>query len=266
MDHFYITLPSNSSKQYYGIQSLAHFRTRLAKTLHVNVSEWEVGLAEIIYPVSWNNISNAKYRVRKIVKDKGTWIEGEIPDGNYRDVSSVIKVLEKSIHDILNEQKNNIHLVYNEATRRIKVFIEDGYGLILSNSLSQPLGFGDKGQCEISNITSNADRMCDMIRLTGQTVTSPFLADINRGLRTLLVHCNIVEPQLVGDQFVPLLRAIAVKGQIGEVVADSFTNIHYIGVERSTFQEIEVHITDDTGKTITFQQGRVTIKLHFKRK
>lgn len=266
MSHFYVTLPSNSSKEYYGIQSMAHYRTRLAKCLHLNVSEWEVGLAEIIYPISWHNVYNARFRVRKIVSNNWKWIEGDIPNGNYKNITAVINSMENRIHAIMDEQKNNIHLDYNKDTRKVTVSTKEEYGLVLSANLSKILGFGDKGMCEISNLIGNEDGMCDITRLSGHTITSSFIADVNRGLRSLFVHCSIVEPQLVGDQHVPLLRTIAVKGQVDEVIAESFSNIHYMDVQRSTFQEIEVHITDDTGKTITFQQGRVIVKLHFKRK
>ena len=284
MEQFYVTLPSNSSQQFYGKQPLAHYRTRLAKTLHLNVSEWEVGIAEIIYPISWNNIVNATFKVRKLENSKWRWNKGRIPDGNYEDVRKVIQTLQNEINEILGDQKSNIHLSYNKSTRRVKVFLNENYGIILSNSLAQPLGFGDtENKCQLSNIKyvtsspfssssfkkddfQNEDCESETITITGDTITSTFIADVNRTLRTLYVHCNIVESQLVGDQCVPLLRTIAVKGQVDDVIADSFSNIHYMGVERSTFQEIEIHITDDTGKTIRFQQGRVVVKLHFKRK
>ena len=265
MDHFYLTLPSNSSLQYYGRQSLAHYRTRLSKTIQLNVSAWEVGLSEIIYPLSWHNIYDAKFRVRKIVNNNWEWIEGEISDGFYKDIPTLVECLEDEIKNIL-DGNDKISFVYNHHTRKIKIYIKQGYAIILSNALSQPLGFGDKGECEISHLLENEKERCDTIRLSGDTVTSTFIADVNRGLQTLFVHCNLVQPQLVGDQSVPLLRTVAVKGHAGDVVAESFTNVHYMGVERSSFQEIEIHITDDTGKTITFQQGRVIVKLHFKRK
>ena len=85
-------------------------------------------------------------------------------------------------------------------------------------------------------------------------------------MRLLFIHCNIVASQLVGDQYVPLLRTVAVKGQTEDVVAKAFSNIHYMQIERSNFQEIEIQITDDTGRTVPFQHGRVIVKLHFKRK
>ena len=85
-------------------------------------------------------------------------------------------------------------------------------------------------------------------------------------VHSFFVYCDVVEHQLVGDANVPLLRSLAVKGRVGDVVDHSFTNVHYMGLSRSTFQEIHIHITDDTGKEIPFDHGRVIVKLHFKQK
>ena len=261
MDHFYITLPSNSSLQYYGLQPMSNYRTRLAKAIHLDVAEWEVGLAEFIYPITWHNIRKATFRVKAHKNDTWTWREGQLPDGHYNDVQNLVDNLNEQIESVL-ERSDLVKFLYHKRTSRVKVYIEKGYAIVLAQELSQPLGFGDKTNCEISSNETD----CDMTRISDKTVTSPFNADVNRGLRSLFIHCDIVQPQLVGDQYVPLLRTVAVRGQTGDVVAESFSNIHYMSIERSTFQEIEIHITDDMGQKTTFQQGRVIVKLHFRRK
>ena len=50
MDHFYITLPSDSSGYYFAANTLADFRTKLATPLELEHDKWEVGLEEILYP------------------------------------------------------------------------------------------------------------------------------------------------------------------------------------------------------------------------
>ena len=64
----------------------------------------------------------------------------------------------------------------------------------------------------------------------------------------------------------PLLGTVAVRGKTDEVKSATFSNIHYLRLERSTFQEIELHITDELGQNVPFQDGRVIVKLHFRRK
>ena len=52
---FYVTLPSNSSMQYFPDNKTSNFLKKLPITLQLD-GEWEAGLAEIDYPHTWNNI------------------------------------------------------------------------------------------------------------------------------------------------------------------------------------------------------------------
>ena len=56
---FYVTLPSNSSMQYFPDNKTSNFVTKLSRTLQLD-GEWEVGLAEIDYPHTWYNIGKGK--------------------------------------------------------------------------------------------------------------------------------------------------------------------------------------------------------------
>ena len=55
MSGFYLTLPSNSSMDYYKGNSLANFTTRLPNAIDLT-GDWEVGLVEIQYPHNWYNV------------------------------------------------------------------------------------------------------------------------------------------------------------------------------------------------------------------
>jgi len=50
MDHFYVTLPSDSSGYYFQANTIAEFRTKLATPLELEQGKCEVGLIEIFYP------------------------------------------------------------------------------------------------------------------------------------------------------------------------------------------------------------------------
>jgi hypothetical protein len=270
MDHFYVTLPSNSSFKFYGKQSMSNYKTKLANDLHLNVGEWEVGLAEFIYPLSWHNLMKGSFTVRRLVDGRWNSVHGRIPDNRYESVKDLIKTLEQELSKLLGEHAN--HITFSQMhTRQIKVYLSDGYEIRLSPSLSEALGFGDYDSklCELRNHknTTGSAIGCEVKRTDDDnTLLSPYVADVNKGMRTLFIHCNIVAAQLVGDMYVPLLRTVAVKGNTDDVIAKSFANIHYMSIERSNFQEIEIHITDDTGRNVPFQHGRVIVKLHFKRK
>jgi hypothetical protein len=49
MDHFYVTLPSDSSG-YFPRNKLSNFRTKLASPIELESDKWEVGVVEISYP------------------------------------------------------------------------------------------------------------------------------------------------------------------------------------------------------------------------
>jgi hypothetical protein len=57
MSHFYITLPSDSSANYYPDNTIARFTTKLPERIRLE-GEYEMGLAEIIYPHTWYNVDN----------------------------------------------------------------------------------------------------------------------------------------------------------------------------------------------------------------
>src|SRR3989442_2905350 len=62
MSHFYLTLPSNSSEKYYPANTLTHFITKLHNDVTLT-GEWEVALAEIMYPRNWYNVNDQYMRV-----------------------------------------------------------------------------------------------------------------------------------------------------------------------------------------------------------
>ena len=56
---FYVTLPSNSSMQYFPDNKTSNLVAKLSRTPQLD-GEWEVGLAEIVYPHTWYNIRAGK--------------------------------------------------------------------------------------------------------------------------------------------------------------------------------------------------------------
>ena len=60
---------------------MSSYKTHLAKTLQLDVDEWEMGLAEIIH--TWNNSTDGKFRSKLLEKDEWTWKDIEIPPALY---------------------------------------------------------------------------------------------------------------------------------------------------------------------------------------
>ena len=51
---------------------MSSYKIHLAKPIQLNVDEWEVVLAKPIFPHTWNNITDGKFRINVLEKDKWT--------------------------------------------------------------------------------------------------------------------------------------------------------------------------------------------------
>ena len=282
MDHMYVTLPSNSSEDVFGRQPMSDFQTQLSQPMSLSVTDYEVGLAEIIYPRTWYHIHGGKLKIKTISNTSTRWIYNTVyvPSGHYDTPEQLISAVNRVIQDVLKDQATDpetlevdqkileaIQFHYHPLHRKVFVAVSEGFSVQLYEELSIILGFGDK-QSTFLNTGEEYDVVELAIRTVynGAKIQSPFTMDLDRGLHTLFVYCDLVQPQAVGDTDVPLLRAVGVEGQDGNVVTKSFQNIHYLPLNRSTFQTIHIYITDDTGRRVPFLQGRVIVKLHFRRK
>lgn len=270
MDHFYITLPSNSSEDVYGKQPMSSYKTYLAKQLDLNVDEWEVGLAELIYPHTWFNLIDATFSIKIQEDNEWGWLDLRVPDALYETPQDLMQAITDAVNQAMpTSLRGRILFIYNELLRKLTAFISPGYMVRFGKSLSIALGLGD----DVTTLKCSRDkghhgtvRMPERIVYDNDKIVADFVMDLDRGLHTFFIYSDIVESQLVGDSHVPLLRTIAVTGRNGEVVSHSFDNIHYVALSRSTFQELLIHISDDTGRRVPFQYGRVIVKLHFRRK
>jgi hypothetical protein len=79
------------------------------------------------------------------------------------------------------------------------------------------------------------------------TNVSDWVADVKKGLHSLYVYCPLVEPRMVGDAQVPLLRIVPVEGRDGEMITRVLDPIQYCPLLQRRFQTVEIDIRDDTG-------------------
>jgi len=68
MNRFYVTLPSNSSADYYPENTVARYTTKLADKIELE-SECEVGLAEISFPFEVENVVYGQCYVDLYIND-----------------------------------------------------------------------------------------------------------------------------------------------------------------------------------------------------
>ena len=75
---------------------------------------------------------------------------------------------------------------------------------------------------------------------------SDWVADVKKGLNFLYVYCTLVEPRMVGDAQVPLLRIVQVEGRDGEMITRVLDPIQYCPLLQRRLQTVEINIRDDS--------------------
>lgn len=174
MNQFYLTLPSNSSENYFGRQKLSHFKTKLPHVLQLDADEWEVGLSEIIYPFSWKNLQsecivNIGVSELQLDKDSGEYLVHEkqfkVHMSHYMTVNDLVEKLNKRIAILMRRLKNEltkteeedgytyfnnikgkylqINFRYDENVGKVYLSGTNHSYVILPFPLAQMLGFGD---------------------------------------------------------------------------------------------------------------------------
>lgn len=251
-NEFYVTLPNNSSTDYFPENRSWSFRTKLAKPISLH-GNWEVGLAEIQYPHTWNTVEQSlKLRYTMGDKDAATgkvfWWSAEVPPGQYPNVESVLETIH---NNMVPDALQQIKFFYDKATRLVSLQCVNQCEVRFNDPLlPQILGFDYNEQ----------------LAMKGQTRmhVAKRVPDLKLGHFGLWVYTDITAPVPVGDATVPLLRIVAVEGEDGDIVTKTYDRPHYVPVNQSHFDCLEVHISSDLGRFVSFEYGKVVVKLHFR--
>ncbi|GFY33711.1 uncharacterized protein TNCV_4594231 [Trichonephila clavipes] len=134
---FYVTLPSDSSMHFFPENKISHFKTQLPSPVCLN-GEWEVGLSEIIYPHSWLNVNetNNYFLYKAGDGNISSTVKRTIDVGCYETMLDIISAVQLA----LPKNPNRFTIIYNKATKRVKINAVQGSSLHLEN-LGELLGF-----------------------------------------------------------------------------------------------------------------------------
>lgn len=268
-DQFYLTLPSNSSMDYYPQNTVSNYITHLSRPVQLEGS-WEVALVEVHYPCSLFTLcENSVIFIHAYPKDKYELVkakawesEEEEPDftsivptmetatltpGDYIDVKEVVDMINN--HNAVREYA---FFSYDEKTRRVEILCRSHVIQIeLSEKLALQLGYSPGENDLIKNNTS--------IRPANLRIGLP---------SQMFVYCDIVEPQFVGDYMAPLLQMINIDSsgyEYGGSRVMHFSRPHYMSVLKTRFESLEIDLRDNTGSKLPFKFGTSCVKLHFRR-
>jgi hypothetical protein len=242
---FYVTLPSNSSLQYFPDNTCTNYITKLKIPIQLE-GLYEVALTEVSLPFNWSSIVDG----------------GIIVTNNEKNVKTIIKLnwyIDQTVNDIvdylnksLREKKLPLVFSYDMHSYLFSLFIPNNFAIQFNSNTGKELGFGftiAEGSTKMTNFSAN----------------HPVPPHINK-ISSLYLYTDIIEHQFVGDTFAPLLRTIAVPNNLryGDNISHNYIQPHYIPVTRNNIDNIEIDLRSDTGELIQFASGKIIVKLHFR--
>lgn len=243
-DHFFLTLPSDSSAKYYPDNTIARFITKLPETIRLQ-GYYEMALAEIIYPHTWNNVNN---------ENGDFWIAAAytdavhkvlIPSGYYDDGLAFLDALDEGFMQNIGGK-----VFYSKTSGRFTLTFRStgSHTFKMSEDLQKYMGLELPEDKNTFSVTAKTD------------------FDVNRTLNLMYVYCDVASHSIVGDTKAPLLRVCNVVGKHREFVRHTYTQPHYVTVGRHEFDTIEIAIYNELGKPMPFQYGKSVVTLHFRRR
>lgn len=188
-NEFYVTLPSNSSMNYFPENTQSSYRTKLSSPL-VLVGDWEVGLSEVFLSRNWFNIGNHN-NTYSITEFK----EENIPMNPMRydvalpneidDVTEFLLNLNRNIERITNIKQLSIRFTLEDAGEKIGIEIADGFELIIEAQNAQQLLY--MLFLPIEDITITDDKIFKYRPLT-QNLNSNFFTIVNKNPKSTTKH------------------------------------------------------------------------------
>jgi hypothetical protein len=239
---FYVTLPSNSSKDVYPNNTLTKFSTKLKTPIKLE-GFYEVALIEAILPVNWKN----RYDGAMILKLNTLSVKCDVRFYVYETLTELVN----SIAEFYSKSPIQLEIKYNLKLQKVFISIPETANLEFINGIEKDFGFNEN-------------------QLTGRGVdafSSDFkVRDSINNIDTFYVYSDIVEYQIVGDINAPLLQVVSSATITGSVIDKIYDTPHYVPVLRNNIETIDIDIRTDLGNPIQFTSGRVVIKLHFRKR
>jgi len=254
MSRFYLTLPSNSSMQYYPDNTVARYTTKLDNAIELE-GDWEVGLLEIWAPSDLVNVAEGRcYYV--IYVDRKYHRKIMLPPGHYKRINDLVD----SLHA---EQRTQLPVESGEP-----LMVQFGY--MSSGRIFMKL---DPGTV-YGDIAVAFSR--DLARLLGYNVgiryaidmTAPNPTSLNvEDIYSMYVYCDLLEHVVVGDTKAPLLRIVnkQPRSLTRRYMHKIFNPVLYVPLQKKNFDTVEINIMTDVGEPVPFRSGKSILVLEFRR-
>jgi len=253
-----VVLPSNASSTYYPNNTLAEFTVKLPQHLDFSNGTYEVGLHELSFYRSWNNVRDAHLTVTVLGDTEVHKIS--LANGYYKTAEKLIEELNTSCQKQCPENIGTFKFNYNEITRSCNITVKliTQSRITFSTNLSRLLG---NPKVKLHNQDNDRQELENSLNYSMESADTVKLND----LYNVMVYTNIVEHGIVGGVNAPLLRAVAVTGEHWKQQCTIFDKIQYLPVTQELIESISIFLYTDYGEKVPFLEGRTVVTLKFRR-
>lgn len=244
----FITLPSDSSMDFYPENTVAHYKTKLPQTINLPEGNFEVALVEINFPNNFQTVEvPAKTYGWVFTASDGTKKEYFIPAGKYA-----------STNDILQRVKLDMTETGDPV---VQIFPQNSTATMTFPDIRrlEPTGLFKNGTIDLLGSLSNVVRDGRIFKLTLHSTDKA-------KLRNLFVYCDLIQDQIVGDKTAPLLRIVPVTVPLGATQHSVYNRPHYMPLRTNSFHTVEISIRDKAGEKTRFEFGPLIVTLHLRRR
>ena len=279
---FYLVLPSNISEHIYRNNRNNDFRTLLSKEIRLN-DTWEVALADVIYPCSWQNQINTpetRFLVRNVLISPRR-VELHIPSSHYHNTRAIVEVMKRKLTE------NNIQYIQIQHDTSLDVFVVDMKKLtefVLTSELAESLAIVRQnldGTYTVKDIyKALPDTRFDFdpfgflhilaqedVKIEIDPNVLPLQHKfVNFDVGTFQVESDIVTPIITGLKKLPILRRFKPMSCAQAAIRQEFTHLQYREVRKKRFQSLRIVINTGEGQPVPFASGISIVTLHFRRK
>ena len=202
MDSFTIELVSNASFNCYPNNSLSSFTNFLPEQIHLK-GEWEVAISEISYPCLYQNVTEGNFTFvdgRESPEEKRKIQPMHVEPGLYPSKVDIVVAMNDKVRKRIGAQKyeyNGIYVSVDKITQKVAVHLPEDQSVFIIQSADLSHIFG----CDLEQNQTG-------VIMKGKGPHYPqYSYDIIR-IHSLMIYCDIIEYNIVGDTKTPLLRCI----------------------------------------------------------
>jgi len=267
---FYVTLPSNSSRDFFAQNTISNFTTQLKIPITLN-GPYEVALVEITYDHCWDvdmgelvyfhSDPNVLFRTQITLRD------GE----NFPDFLSRINydIGEKIVaYEIEKKKQSNPELNKTEIADKLTQELVTSKNVPIILFKEHKLIFNTMGEDHHFVLSGLFGEILGVNNtLLNQKSKFINVSTYNRNfyfITSLYIYSDIIKYQYVGDELAPLLRNVVVPNSAKTTQNIIYDSPHYLPVNKTIIDNINISIRDEIGNFIHFKRGKSIVKLHFR--